>query len=338
MLSTYLSLAGTCMLTLFSCAWLLLSTPQTRSAPPTPHDDTMKFQHIHLLTALLLAPGNTYVALVGATCPPPGEDPALWVDCRGGNEFNATGATGRSCFAACSDGTGIPCCTSSSSCGEAFACIKKDGSCDGPDACARLLLSATGGPQPAISGPSCVGDSSCDSLGAGAAPVPDFITKSCVGFTACAGLGFGNPATPQAEGSFGNVLSSCNGNLACEGVNGGGSLNGSCNGDSVYSTGICESNDFTTPQACNSNDAPSGQDCFVDTTNPLTPDGICDGAGQCVNVPSAAPSDEPSLSSQPSDMPSDMPSDEPSMTKGTKTKAESTKAPKSSKMSKQASF
>ena len=309
----------------------------------------MKFQHIHLLTALLLAPGNTYVAFVGATCPPPGEDLALWVDCRNGNEFNATGATGRSCFAACNDGTGIPCCTfgsSGNSCGEAFACIKKDGSCNGPDSCVRLALSATGGPQPAISGPSCVGDTSCDSLGGNAAAsVPDFITKSCVGNGACAGLGFG--------GSFGNVLSSCNGNSACWDVNGGGSLNGSCNGDSVNFVGACQINDFTgedftSPQVCNSNDAPSGQDCFMDTTNPLTPSGICDGAGQCVNVPSAAPSDKPSLSSQPSDepslssqpseMPSDMPSDEESMAKGTKTKAESKKAPKASKMSKQASF
>ena len=50
----------------------------------------MKLQHIYLLTALLLATGKNYVALVGAACPPDGEDPADWVDCVDGVVLGTT--------------------------------------------------------------------------------------------------------------------------------------------------------------------------------------------------------------------------------------------------------
>jgi len=285
---------------------------------------------------LLFAPGNMYVALVGAAvCPPDGNSTA-WVDCRNGVAFESGASTGTTCKDAC----GGQCCfdsvypSSEAPCLNATACIKKDGSCNGDDACKSLALYSGG--KPVISGPSCVGPNACLRLGYNATAVPDFITDSCVRANSCGYLG--------EASAFGNVLSSCNGDNACNGLCAGtctevsvGSLNGSCNIEVIGDPSECSGATITTPQACkldptNNKNAGLGVDCFVDTNSltPLTPDGICDGAGQCVNMPSAAPSDVPSNvpstsstpssapslssdpSSQPSKSPSDMPSDEPS--------------------------
>ena len=130
---------------------------------------------------LLFAPGNMYVALVGAAvCPPDGNSTA-WVDCRNGVAFESGASTGTTCKDAC----GGQCCfdsvypSSEAPCLNATACIKKDGSYNGDDACKSLAFENIGGGKPVISGPSCVGESACLRLGYDATAVPDFITKSC---------------------------------------------------------------------------------------------------------------------------------------------------------------
>lgn len=313
----------------------------------------MKFRHIHLLTALLLAPDKNYVALVGAACPPDGEDAADWVDCVAG----VVRDTAQTCESACNG----KCCvggTGNTTCNGARACIKKDGSCNGLNACYLLAVNSAG--QPIVSGPSCVGASACDGLGGDDDP-PDYITGSCNGYQACYHF--------ATVGTFGNLLASCNGITACKEVcyNSdcvpAGSLNGACNADSVCAQGtiifafVCTDRDTSTPS-----------DCFLEplASTPLSSDGICDGSGQCINVPSAAPSevpsDAPSLSSKPSDVPSSdpstsnapsnkpssepssepssdpttssAPSSAPSLTKGKQSKGKSLKSQKSQKATK----
>ena len=88
-------------------------------------------------------------------CPPPGEDPNDWVDCYKGYVRGSDRTITDQCWIACRG----QCCYGRYACDKTTACIKKDGSCTGQSACNYAGYNSSY--QLQISGPSCMGKSSC---------------------------------------------------------------------------------------------------------------------------------------------------------------------------------